>query len=243
MLSLPHDVCRFTASALCIDISCRIITDKKGVPDMKRLNLLVKPASSLRNLRCKYCFYEDEAINRSQYSMGIMHEDLADTLIAQAFDAIDPDGTISFAFQGGEPTIAGLPFFEHFADNVRECRPSGVIVAFSIQTNGTLLNDEWAKFLKREHFLVGLSLDGFRDSHDAHRIDANGYGTWRKVLAAKGLLEKYGVDYNALCVVTKRCAAHPEQAAWEHGRKQDEKNQTVPVSTCDGAQSLKDQDL
>lgn len=179
---------------------------------MKHLNLLVKPASSLCNLRCKYCFYEDEAINRSQYSMGIMHEDLADTLIAQAFDVIDSDGTISFAFQGGEPTIAGLPFFEHFADKVRECQPSGVIVTFSIQTNGTLLNDEWAKFLKREHFLVGLSLDGFRDTHDAHRVDANGYGTWKKVLAAKALLEKHGVDYNALCVVTKRCAAHPDQA-------------------------------
>jgi len=179
---------------------------------MKRLNLLVKPASSLCNLRCKYCFYKDEAINRSQYSMGAMHEDLADTLIAQAFDTIDPDGTISFAFQGGEPTIMGLPFFEHFADKVRECRPPKVAVTFTMQTNGTLLNDEWAKFLKRERFLVGLSLDGFRDAHDAHRIDANGYGTWKKVLAARALLEEHGVDYNALCVVTKRCAAHPDQA-------------------------------
>ena len=66
---------------------------------MKFLNLLIKPASSLCNLRCKYCFYEDEAINRTQHSMGIMQEDLADLLITQAFEAIDPDGTVTFAFQ------------------------------------------------------------------------------------------------------------------------------------------------
>lgn len=179
---------------------------------MKYVNLLVKPASSLCNLKCKYCFYEDEASNRTLHSMGIMREDLAETLILQAFEAADPDGTINFAFQGGEPTLAGLAFFEHFVGTVHAYQTSSINVTFSIQTNGTLITDEWAKFLKRERFLVGLSLDGFRDAHDAHRVDANGYGTWRKVLTAKGLLEKYGVEYNALCVVTKHCAAHPEQA-------------------------------
>lgn len=179
---------------------------------MKYLNLLVKPASSLCNLKCKYCFYEDEASNRTLHSMGIMREDLAETLIMQAVEAAGPDGTINFAFQGGEPTMAGLAFFEHFAGMVHAYQTSGVNVTFSIQTNGTLITDEWARFLKRERFLVGLSLDGFRDTHDAHRVDANGHGTWRKVLTAKGLLEKHGVDYNALCVVTKHCAAHPERA-------------------------------
>ena len=84
---------------------------------MRFLNLLIKPASSLCNLRCKYCFYEDEASNRAQHSMGIMEEDLADTLIAQVFEAVDPNGTITFAFQGGEPTIAGFPYFRHFVAN------------------------------------------------------------------------------------------------------------------------------
>lgn len=179
---------------------------------MKYINLLVKPASSLCNLKCKYCFYEDEASNRTLHSMGIMREDLAETLIMQAVEAAGPDGTINFAFQGGEPTIAGLAFFEHFAGMVHAYQTSGVNVTFSIQTNGTLITDEWARFLKRERFLVGLSLDGFRDTHDAHRVDTNGHGTWRKVLTAKGLLDKHGVDYNALCVVTKHCAAHPERA-------------------------------
>ena len=121
---------------------------------MKFLNLLIKPASSLCNLRCKYCFYEDEAINRTQHSMGILQEDLADLLITQAFEAIDPDGTVTFAFQGGEPTIAGLPFFQHFVETVKKYRPPKVSVSFSIQTNGILLNADWAKFFKEERFLL-----------------------------------------------------------------------------------------
>lgn len=179
---------------------------------MKYVNLLIKPASSLCNLRCKYCFYEDEAQNRSRHSMGIMQEALADTLIHQVFEAVDSDGTVSFAFQGGEPTVAGLPFFRHFTETVRRCRPSQVQVCFAIQTNGTLLNEEWARFLKAEGFLVGLSLDGFRQAHDTHRIDPEGAGTWKQVLAAKKLLDQYQVDYNALCVVTSLCARNPEKA-------------------------------
>lgn len=179
---------------------------------MKYVNLLIKPASSLCNLRCKYCFYEDEAQNRTQHSMGVMQEDLADLLIRQVFAAVEPDGMVSFAFQGGEPTVAGLPYFQHFVETVKQYRPPRVRVSYAIQTNGTLLNEDWAKFLKAEHFLVGLSLDGFREAHETHRIDGSGNGTWKRVLAAKALLEKYGVEYNALCVVTGLCAQHPEKA-------------------------------
>lgn len=178
---------------------------------MKSVNLLIKPASSLCNLRCKYCFYEDEAQNRTQHSMGVMSEALADTLIRQVFEAVEANGMVSFAFQGGEPTIAGLGFFQHFVTTVAQYRPSGVQVRYAMQTNGTLLNEKWASFLKENNFLVGLSLDGLRAVHDAHRLDDRGAGTWRTVLAARSLLEKYGVDYNALCVVTAPCAERPEQ--------------------------------
>lgn len=179
---------------------------------MKYVNLLIKPASSLCNLRCKYCFYEDEAQNRTQHSMGVMTVELADTLIRQVLEAVEPDGTVSFAFQGGEPTVAGLPFFQHFAASVRAQNTGGVSVRYAIQTNGTLLNGDWAQFFRNNRFLVGLSLDGFRDAHDRHRVDGNGDGTWKRVLAAKRLLDQYGVQYNALCVVTKRCAQDPEKA-------------------------------
>lgn len=179
---------------------------------MKQINLLIKPASSLCNLRCKYCFYEDEAQNRTQKNMGIMGEELTDTLIRQVFASVEPGGVVSFSFQGGEPTAAGLPFFQHFIDCVRQSKPANVHISYAIQTNGTLLNEDWAKFFKSSGFLVGLSLDGFRDAHDSHRVDVNGSGTWQRVLAAKRLLDQYGVQYNALCVVTKRCAQEPEKA-------------------------------
>lgn len=179
---------------------------------MKQINLLIKPASSLCNLRCKYCFYEDEAQNRAQKSMGVMAEELSDTLIRQVFDAVEPGGTVSFAFQGGEPTVAGLPFFQHFAASVRQQNTAHIPVHYAIQTNGTLLDEDWAKFLRDNGFLVGLSLDGFRAAHDCHRVGVNGNGTWKQVLTAKRLLDQYSVPYNALCVVTKRCAQDPEKA-------------------------------
>lgn len=178
---------------------------------MRAVNLLIKPASSLCNLRCRYCFYEDEALNRTQHSMGVMKEELADLLIQQVFQAVDPDGYVSFAFQGGEPTVAGLAFFRYFVEAVKKNRPKKVMVQYAIQTNGTLLNEQWAAFLKENKFLVGISLDGIRAVHDAHRVDAAGEGSWKKVLAAKSLLEKYTVEYNALCVVTSPCARKPEQ--------------------------------
>lgn len=178
---------------------------------MKSYNLLIKPASSLCNLRCRYCFYKDEAKNRIHRSMGVMTDSISDALIKQIFQSIDPDGYVSFTFQGGEPTVAGLPFFQHFVDAVKRYRPQTVSVQYAIQTNGTLLNEEWAVFLKSNQFLVGLSLDGIRSVHEAHRIDAAGEGTWKKVLAAKSLLEKHGGKYNALCVVTGPCAQNPEQ--------------------------------
>ncbi len=179
---------------------------------MKSLTLLIKPASSQCNLRCRYCFYEDEAQNRSQHSMGVMTEELADLLIRQAFDAVDADGAVSFAFQGGEPTVAGLPFFRHFVSEVKASKPPAVKVGFSVQTNGTLLNEDWAAFFHENGFLVGLSLDGFRAAHNAYRVDVSGEGTWKRVLAAKTLLGRHGVSCNALCVVTRDCAESPELA-------------------------------
>lgn len=178
---------------------------------MNAISLLIKPTSSLCNLRCKYCFYEDEANNRSQHSMGIMSDALAQKLIAQTFAAIGSEGSVSFTFQGGEPTVAGLPFFRRFVTTVSQQRPKGVQVQFAIQTNGILLDTEWAAFLKENNFLVGLSVDGIRSVHDTLRVDPAGQGTWRRVLQARSLLEKHSIPYNALCVVTGPCAERPEQ--------------------------------
>lgn len=173
---------------------------------MQFVNFLIKPASSLCNMRCRYCFYEDEAANRTQASMGIMTRETADLLIGEALDAVDFNGRLSFAFQGGEPTVAGLDFFHHFVEEVTRRNTRHIPVNYSIQTNGLALDEEWAEFLAKNRFLVGISMDGDKALHDEFRIDAAGKGTWTRVRQNVTLLQRAGVDLNLLCVVTKRCA-------------------------------------
>ena len=179
---------------------------------MKNLNFLIKPASSLCNLCCRYCFYKDEAANRSSASMGIMSEETVELLIHEAFISIDPTGVISFAFQGGEPTLAGLDYFRHFVETAEMKKPAGVQISYSIQTNGTLFDEEWAEFFRNNNFLVGISVDGFKDLHNLHRNDAEGKDTWNRVSCSIALLMKKQVRVNALCVVTGQCVRSPHKA-------------------------------
>ena len=177
---------------------------------MRQVSYLIKPASSLCNLRCRYCFYEDEASKRVQKSMGIMTEETMRLLIADAYSKVTGGGLVQFTFQGGEPTLAGLDFFKTFVKESKEACHKGVTISYSIQTNGILLNEDWAEFFKKERFLVGISLDGEKDIHDGNRIGPDSRGTWSKAEKnAKMLLEK-GVAVNALCVVTKACARRPK---------------------------------
>ena len=178
---------------------------------MKFLNFLIKPASSLCNLRCRYCFYEDEGNNRAQKSMGIMNQHTVDRLLAEAFQSVDPGGSVSFAFQGGEPTMAGLEFFQKFVEKARALCPKDVVISFSIQTNGMLLDETWAEFFRQERFLVGISLDGFKDNHNRYRTDSKGNSTWNRVVKAVRLCKCNRVEINALCVVTGPCARSPEK--------------------------------
>lgn len=173
---------------------------------MPLVNLLVKPASSLCNMRCRYCFYEDEAAHRTQASMGIMSAETADLLVQQALDAAGEGGSLSVAFQGGEPTVAGLEFFRGFVAAVEKHNTRRLPVSYAIQTNGLALDEEWVAFLRQHHFLVGLSVDGDKALHDEFRVDAAGKGTWTRVQKSLALLRKAGVACNLLCVVTRRCA-------------------------------------
>ena len=173
---------------------------------MSHINLLIKPASSLCNMRCRYCFYADEAANRTQASMGIMTTQTAELLIEQVFDAAGEQGDIGIVFQGGEPTLAGLPFFESFVKLVEKYNHKHRPVSYALQTNGYALDTEWASFLAKNHFLVGISMDGDKTLHDEFRVDASGKGTWQRVQKSLRLLQMQGVECNLLCVVTKRCA-------------------------------------
>jgi radical SAM additional 4Fe4S-binding domain len=181
---------------------------KESVQKMNTISILIKPASSSCNLKCKYCFYEDEAKARMHPSFPVMKEDTVNLLAQRADEALGHKGTANIGFQGGEPTVAGIDFFRKFVQ-IFEKHPE-IEVHYSMQTNGTLLNDAWAQFLYEHHFLVGISLDGYETNMDLYRYDAEKQSVYFKVLAGIDCLKKANVDYNILTVVTKSLAEHPE---------------------------------
>ncbi|MCI8687032.1 MAG: anaerobic sulfatase maturase [Lawsonibacter sp.] len=173
---------------------------------MPPLSILVKPASSACNLRCAYCFYADEANIRAVPNYGMMPKEVRCALIEKAAGAAE--GSVTFLFQGGEPTLAGLDFYREFVSQVRRTAPPGLAVQYAIQTNGMRLDEEWCRFFRENRFLVGLSLDGNRACHDRFRRDAAGRGTYDRVRQAARLLDRAGVEYNILTVVTGYLARH-----------------------------------
>lgn len=162
-------------------------------------------------MRCKYCFYEDESEHRMAKSMGLMSIETADRLIEQVFACAQPQDQVTFAFQGGEPTLVGKEFYRHFLQTVQAKNQKGVPVQYAIQTNGYGIDDEWVDLLKQGNFLVGVSVDGEKTIHDTHRVDAAGKGTWNKVTKAVQKLLAAQVPVNLLCVVTKACARSPQK--------------------------------
>ena len=178
---------------------------------MNSLTFLIKPASSLCNMKCRYCFYEKIADNRAQKSMGIMTDATAERLISEAFRLVSPGGTINFMFQGGEPTLVGLDFFRRFMALEQKYTKAGIHCHHAIQTNGLYLDEEWVTFFQEHKFLLGISIDGTQAIHDSLRVDAVGCGTWEKATAALRLLDQYHVETNILCVVTAQIAKKPHQ--------------------------------
>ena len=177
---------------------------------MPALSLLIKPASGNCNMRCRYCFYADELDNREIRSYGKMSVDTMHTIVDKAMEYGDYECTI--AFQGGEPTLAGLDFYRDLVAYVTvHENPKKLKIHYALQTNGYLINEEWAAFLGENHFLVGVSLDGLKEIHDRYRLDAAGKGTYQRVISAIRLLEKHQVEYNILTVVTAATARNGQK--------------------------------
>lgn len=171
---------------------------------MPALSLLIKPASGLCNLRCKYCFYADEMIHRELASYGVMTIDTLHLILEKAF--ADAQGQLNLAFQGGEPTLAGLDFFREVVASVQRLNTRKIQVNYAIQTNGMVLDEQWAAFFAENNFLVGISLDGIQPIHDQNRVDINGQGTFNRVMEKVALLKAYHVEFNILTVITSQTA-------------------------------------
>lgn len=172
---------------------------------MKHISVLIKPASSLCNLRCKYCFYADVSSLREVHSYGRMKKEVAEKMIKNIFSDLENGDELTLAFQGGEPTLAGLKYYENIVQLVKQ-QEKKVYVHYAIQTNGMLINFAWCKFFKENNFLVGLSIDGLPLYHNQNRVDVRGKGTFQKVLHTKRLFDKFEIEYNVLCVLTNQLA-------------------------------------
>lgn len=170
---------------------------------------MIKPASSLCNLRCKYCFYCDVSTKREDFSFGCMTHETAEKLIRSALAFADGD-SVAFAFQGGEPLIAGMEYFKFFTDTVRKYNVKNSRCFYSVQTNGTLLTDEWADFFTENEFLVGLSLDGDYEAN-RFRVDADGQNSFYRILKAAEILKRHKTEFNILTVLTGYCAENAER--------------------------------
>ena len=176
---------------------------------MPPVSVLIKPASSLCNLACEYCFYHAIAENREVASYGIMREETLEEIVRKVLEFADVIAT--FSFQGGEPTLAGLDFFRRLIEMEEKHNRKGVKIENCIQTNGTLLDEEWCRFLHENHFLVGLSMDGAAAMHDRYRRRPDGEGTYETVQKAADMLTEYEVDFNILVVVNGANAKKPQR--------------------------------
>ena len=196
--SAPADAVRHSAHGTTFTIP-------EGAPPA--FHLLAKPTGAICNLDCAYCFFLDKEVfyPGSKFRMS---DDVLEAYIRQLIESHRTD-SVNIAWQGGEPTLMGLDFYRRVMVLVEKYRRPGMRFLHTMQTNGTLLDDEWCAFLKEHDFLIGISIDGPRELHDIYRVDKGGKPTFDKVMRGLRLLQKHGVDFNVLTTVNRVNADYP----------------------------------
>ncbi|MCJ7659005.1 MAG: anaerobic sulfatase maturase, partial [Anaerolineales bacterium] len=184
-------------------------------PIPPRIHVLAKPSGATCNLACSYCFFLDKELLYPN-SKFRMPEEVLEDYIQQLIET-HRSNQVTVAWQGGEPTLMGLDFYRQAIAYQEKYRKPGMTsmqrMRFenTMQTNGTLLDDEWCEFFKENDYLIGISIDGPRHLHDAHRVDKGGAPTFDKVMCGLRLLQKHGVEYNILVTVNRATADHPKE--------------------------------
>ncbi len=175
---------------------------------MQPFTLLIKPSGSDCNIDCTYCFYKNRAPEIGQGRQR-MSDEVLEKLIKDYFKLDLP--VFGFAWQGGEPTVMGLDFFEKAVALQRKYGPARCQISNTMQTNAVLLDDKWCRFFRDNKFLLGVSIDGPKEYHDHYRVDHSGSGTFDKVIAAINNLKKYEVEFNTLTLLNDRNVTHPDE--------------------------------
>jgi uncharacterized protein len=168
----------------------------------RSFHVMAKPVSSTCNLDCTYCYYLSKETLPQGPATGRMSDEVLELFIQQYIAGVTTDEVI-FSWQGGEPTLLGLDFFKQVVALEKQHAKPGQRIQNDLQTNGTLLNEEWCEFLKANRFLVGLSIDGPREIHDHYRVTKGGRPTFDQVFRAAKLLQKYEVPFNTLTCVNR----------------------------------------
>lgn len=170
-------------------------------------HILAKPTGAICNLDCKYCFFLSKE-NLYPGSKFRMPDEILETYLRQYIQS-QPGKEVEIAWQGGEPTLMGLDFFRRAVDLAEQLKKPHQTVRYTMQTNGILLDDAWGQFFKENRFLIGLSLDGPRDLHDAYRVDKGGRGSFDKVMQAAHTLKQNGAEFNILTTVHAANVEYP----------------------------------
>ncbi|MBL8209408.1 MAG: anaerobic sulfatase maturase [Bryobacterales bacterium] len=171
-------------------------------PPPRITSLLIKPASALCNLDCAYCFYLDRATDPyHQLKSRTMTLETLETLVDRWLFYSYPESVL--AFQGGEPTLAGLPFYRRLVEFEQRHGRNGQNVSNALQTNGMLLDRDWCRFFRDYNWLIGISLDGPEAIHNQYRVNKAGHPTYSRVMQSVELMQKHKVEFNVLCVLSK----------------------------------------
>jgi len=170
-------------------------------------HVMMKPSGSICNLDCEYCYFlsKESLYPGSKFRMA---ESLLEEYTRQYIEA-QRVPEVTFAWQGGEPTLMGLDFFKQAIEYQKKYAKPGMRVYNAFQTNGVLLDDDWCAFFKENDFLIGLSIDGPRALHDHYRVDKGGQPTFKRVMQGLKLLQKHGVEFNILTTVHAANAGKP----------------------------------
>ena len=179
-----------------------------GAKAVRRFHVMAKPAGAACNLDCSYCFYLSKEKLEGGPGTGRMSEALLERFVREYIAGVTGDEVV-FSWQGGEPTLLGLDFFRKAVALQAQYAKPGQRIENDLQTNGTLLDDDWARFLKEHRFLVGLSIDGPRELHDKYRVTKRGAPTFDDVFGAAKLLQRFDVPFNTLTCVNRYNATRP----------------------------------
>ncbi len=176
----------------------------------REFQVFVKPIGYICNLDCHYCYYLKKGQLYPKGELFRMPDDILEEYIVQHIKAY-PEKLIRFSWHGGEPTVLGLDYFRRIVELQHKHHPSGQYITNGIQTNGTLLNEEWCHFLAAEGFAVGLSLDGPQEMHDRYRLTKDQKSTFEDTMSGYRLLRKHEVNCDILCVVNAHNVHHPTE--------------------------------